>query len=257
MAALHGFRTCVIGLDMQCDITTALSGSAEPEEGSDFSTNLADQDSTQGLYDLFERQVPLDNLLLATDLPHLALIPETPELVVLEKALFQKSRRELWLKEAVIEPLSQKFDVIVFDCSPNWNLLTTNALVGCDWLLSPLECKINNYRNFKMFERFVKDFKREMRLDFEQLFLPTRLNSQRKLSREIYAWYLDNVQNVLPVALRESVVGEEAIASNLSTAEYAPGSPGAVEMNQILKEIWSHIINVNKQAELVDGPFAQ
>jgi chromosome partitioning protein len=241
MTALHGLRTCVVGLDMQCDITTALGGSVRADETTDFSEHLADQDSTQGLYDLFERSVALDDLILATDLPHLALIPETPELVVLEKALFQKTRREQWIKEAIVEPLTKTFDVVIFDCSPNWNLLTTNALVACNWLISPLECKINNYRNFKMFERFVQDFRQELRLDFQQIFVPTRLNSQRKLSREIYAWYLQNVPHVLPLALRESVVGEEAIASNLSTTEYAAGSPSAVEMNQILKQIWERM----------------
>jgi chromosome partitioning protein len=201
-----------------------------------------------GLYDAFQGRTAVMDLLQTTDLPTLSLIPETPELVVLEKALFQKSYREFWLDEAVLTPLRERFDVIVLDCSPNWNLLTTNALVGCDLLLSPLECKINNYRNFKMFETFVAQFRQEMRLDFIQAFVPTRLNAQRKLSREILAWYLENVQGIVPLALRESTAGEEAIASNLSTPEYAAGSAAALEINQILAHVWRRALGFELDA---------
>jgi chromosome partitioning protein len=153
----------------------------------------------------------------------------------------------------VLKPLKEQFDLIVLDCSPNWNLLTTNALVACDLLLSPLECKINNYRNFKMFDAFVSQFREEMQLSFTQVFVPTRLNAQRKLSREILAWYLENVAGVVPLALRECTAGEEAIASNLSTPEYAPGSPAAIEINQILAHVWARALGLEPQIRPAAG----
>lgn len=238
MAALHGLKTCVIGLDMQCDITTALGVDGAGNENTDMDTHISESEITEGLYDVFARGISLKNLIRPTNLPTLSLIPETPELVILEKMLFQKSRRESWLLDAIVAPLRDSFDLILFDCSPNWNLLTTNALMACDVLFSPLECKINNYRNFKMFEGFMGEFRHELRLSFKHIYVPTKLNAQRKLSREIYSWYLENVKNVVPFPLRESTAGEEAIASSLSTPEYAPGTPAAYEMNQILSTFW-------------------
>ena len=245
MAALHGIRTCVIGLDMQCDVTAALTENSESQT-TDFETQISEQEGTAGLFEAFRGKKTPFELIVPTSLPTLSMIPETPELVVLEKMLFQKARRESWLLDTIVRPLKSHFDLIVLDSSPNWNLLTTNALVACDVLLSPLECKVNNYRNFKMFENFMEEFRQELGLSFRHIFVPTKLNSQRRLSREIFAWYLENVKNIVPIPLRESALGEEAIASNLSTPEYAPGSAAALEMNQILSTFWQMTL---KEAE--------
>ena len=66
-------------------------------------------------------------------------------------------RREFWIKEKIIDKLKKDFDLVIMDCSPNWNQLTTNALVGCDVLISPLECKINNFRNSNVLSKAEND----------------------------------------------------------------------------------------------------
>lgn len=249
MAALQGLKTCVVGLDMQCDITTALGLGNEDLDDSSLQSSIEEVDPAQGLFDYYEKRVSFDPLIQPTDLPLLKAIPETPELVVLEKMIFQKSRREFWLQDSVVTPLKNAFDLIIFDCSPSWNLLTTNALVASDLVVSPLECKINNYRNFNMFRSFMNEFRQDLRLTFQHLYLPTRLNSQRRLSREIYEWYLEHAHPILPLPFRESTSGEEAVASHLSIPEHAPGSSAAIEMNQILHwmgQCWTDAFQLNQ-----------
>ncbi len=240
LAALHNIKTLVIGLDMQCDITSAL-GYQGPKGGDEgpIEDVLKRLDQTQGLYDFFSGQSPLSHLIEHSDLPQLDFIPETPELVALEQNLTHRSRREYWLKEKVIEPFCQMgYELIVLDCSPNWNHLITNALVASDVLISPLECKINNFRNFRMFKSFVEEFRKEMKLNFEQIYVPSRLSPTRKLSKDIYQWYLDRIPGCLPLAIQESLQGEEATALHLSLAEYSPGHSAARQMNSILEQAW-------------------
>ncbi|MCB0420065.1 MAG: ParA family protein [Bdellovibrionales bacterium] len=239
MAALHNIKTCVVGLDMQGDITAALGCQQDLENASDLHEALTQLSAIRGLPEvMFQKSSPLD-LIVETDIPQLSLIPETPELVALEQSLTLKIRREFWLKENVIEPLKQEFDLIVLDASPNWNQLITNALAASDLLLSPLECKINNFRNLKMFQSFIAEFKHDLQLQFDHFYIPTRFSEQRKLSREIFDWYQSHLDNCSSIPIRESVAGEEASALNQSIPEYSPSSPVALEMNSILKMIWN------------------
>ncbi|MEO0337303.1 MAG: AAA family ATPase, partial [Pseudomonadota bacterium] len=241
MAALHGMRTLVIGLDLQGDISNAI-GYNQGVEDEAFESAIEKIDQTRGLADVFFKRCSVEDAIAKTDLPTLDLIPETPELVALEQSLIHRARREVWLKEQVIAPLKSKYDLFVIDCSPNWNQLITNALSASDVLLSPLECKINNYRNFQMFRSFVSEFIEEMDLELQHLYVPTRWTQSRKLSTEIKEWYLNQVEDCVPVAIRDSVVGEEATALHLSVAEHDPGSNAALEMNEALAWVWKRIV---------------
>jgi chromosome partitioning protein len=236
-AALHNINTCVVGLDIQGDITTTLGFENQFEDDEDLSKLIDKLNSTKGLSDLFNGQARLEEIIVSTDLPGLFLIPETPELVAMNDSLSTINRREFWIKEKVIENLKKNFDLIIMDCSPNWNKLTTNALVACDVLISPLECKINNFRNFKVFRHFLSEFKKDMRMDFETVFIPTRYNNNRRLGLEIKKWYEKNVRGCTSHGVKESVSGEEAIALYRSLIEHVPGKSNAYEMRLLLKEI--------------------
>ncbi len=185
VSALHNIKTCVVGLDIQGDITHALGHEYNIDSNESFDQIVDKLNSTRGLFDLFNGSASIDDIIKPTVLPSLFLIPETPELLALNEALANINRREYWLERNVIEPLKQHFDLIIMDCSPNWNKLITNALVGSDVLVSPLECKINNFRNFRVFRHFLDEFRQDMKLDFETIFVPTKYSPNKKLSREI------------------------------------------------------------------------
>lgn len=241
MAALHGIRTCVVGLDMQGDVTSALGSDHLPDENASLDDAVAKMNSLRGLPDVYTNEATLDEVIQATDLPTLFYIPETPELVALDQSLVNRNRREYWLRDQVIAPLKKRFDLIIMDCSPNWNRLITNALVACDVLVSPLECKINNFRNLTNFRALIKEFREDLQVHFSQVYVPTRLSPGRRLSQEIYGWYRENLNECLITAIRESVQGEESVALRQSIMEYAPNSPAAEEMRTLLGEMWQNI----------------
>lgn len=235
-AALHGLKVCVVGLDMQGDITQAL-GNEGPDENESLEEALRTLNSLRGLSDFFVGQSKLEDIIVDTEVPGLSFIPETPELVALDQSLLTRNRREYWLLENVVNPLKQRFDLILMDCSPNWNRLINNALVASDVLLSPVECKINNFRNLRTFRALIAEYRRDMRLEFDHVFIPTRVVGSRRLSREIFDWYRQNLNNCTRMSIRESVHGEEATALRLSIAEHSPVSAPAAEMRLLLAEI--------------------
>ncbi len=249
MLALHGLKVLVIGLDMQGDVTRALGYQEEADENLPLDQMIEASLKTPGLYEYFAGRAKLEEVIVELS-SHLHLIPETAELAALNDQLFNVNRREYWLLEKVIKPLRQNYDCILMDCSPNWNRLATNALVACDALVSPLECKINNFRNFKIFESFIGEFRKEMGLKFSQFFIPTLFSGQKKLSMDIRHWYHANLGECLKNGLRETTISEEASALNLSLVEHAPTSAAALEMKEILAEVMEAL--QEKQASSVD-----
>jgi chromosome partitioning protein len=243
IAALNGIRTCVVGLDIQSDITRAIGHDADLDNETDIQKIIKRLNQTKGLADYFKRSIRLESLIHPTNLPTLFYIPETPELAALNESLNNINRREYWLREKVIEPLKEKFDLILMDCSPNWNRLITNALVSSDALLSPLECKINNFRNFKVFGHFLQEFKKEMNLDFNCFYIPTLFSQTKKLGRDIFNWYQTNVEGATEWGIRESVVGEESNALKLSLLEHSPQAVPSQEIRNLLKEIWPKLLS--------------
>ena len=240
LAALHNIKTVVVGLDLQGDISTTL-GLEGADETATLEEAQAKLNSIHGLYDFDRKEVDLSEIIMKTDVPTLDFIPETPELHQLDRAIGQKNAREQWLSNFVVPKLKEKYDLIVFDCSPNWNNLVSNAIVACDLLISPLECKINNFRNYRSFQMFVEEFKAQLRLQYTHVFVPTRLAPTRTLSKDIQKWYLANVPNCLGTSVREGVRGEESMASYISVPEYAPTSVDGNEMRQLVQELWHYL----------------
>lgn len=236
-AALHGLKTCVVGLDIQGDVTTALGYDNQLDEEEDLQSILNKLNSIKGLSDYFNNRYRLHEVIEQTDIPNLFLIPETPELAALNDSLSNINRREYWLRDKVITPLKEHFDLIIMDCSPNWNKLTTNALVACDILVSPLECKINNFRNFKVFKHFLQQFRSDMGIEFSTFFIPTKFNPNRRLGQDICKWYQQNVPNCSVQTVKESIIGEEATALNISVIEHAAGKVQGKEMISLMKEL--------------------
>ncbi len=239
MAALHDIKTAVVGLDLQGDITNALGFESDVSDDDSIDEAMEELDEQRGLNDIFAGDAEIEDVMTPTDLPTLSAIPETPELAILERSLVNELAREGWLKTHVTDKLKKDYDLIILDCGPSWNLLVTNAIAACDVLISPLECKINNFRNLKVFRSFTDSFREKLKLDFEQIFIPTRLTSTRKLSTAIRAWYMSNLSGCTNLAIRESTAGEESVAAQLSLPEYAPKSIPADEMRELLVEIWS------------------
>ena len=245
LSALHNIKTLAIGLDLQCDLTTLLGLYSDSIEN--LEDALLEVDEISGLGSYFNKQKKLDDIIQQTDIPSLYVIPETPDLSPLERAISITTRREFWFKENVIEQLKNEFELIVIDCPPSWSQLISNALVACDILISPIECQINHFRNLETFRKLSEEFRNELNLNYQHIFVPTKYTPTRKLSGEILSWYLKNVSNVTVNFVRESVFGEEANASNLSLLEYAPTQLVAHELRELLKEIWVKIASPSLQ----------
>lgn len=240
MAALHNIKTCVVGLDLQADVSTALGFEVDLEDKS-IEDALSLIRATPGLGHVL-RGASLSDVIQSTDIPTLWLLPETGDLVAVDLNLTSVNLREHVLKKHIVEPLKRDFELVILDCPPSWSNLISNAIVACDVLLSPLECKIAQFKSLHNFQLLINGFKQDLGIaEQPHLFVPTRYSPSRKVSGEIRRWYLDNIQNVMTAVIRDSVHGEAAFAERVSLPEYQPTGLVADEMRDFLKELWTHI----------------
>src|SRR5205085_3423004 len=124
--AVLEFKTLLVDGDPQANSTTGV--------GFDL------HNVTQSLYDCMVNEALAKDVVLKTEIPNLDLIPSHIDLVGAEIEMINYPNRENVLKK-ILEPLNDKYDLILIDCSPSLGLITVNALVAADSVIVPVQCE--------------------------------------------------------------------------------------------------------------------
>ncbi len=231
---LNGVRTLVIGADFECSITDVIMDKHEI-------TTLNDRPMTLGLYHLLVENAPLGDVIVKTNLPTLDFIPETHDLVALDKWLNQQTRREYVFKDKVL-PLLNDYDVIIFDNGPSWNHLIENSLTSANTVICPLGCNLLAYNASETNLSSIFEFQEKMALDSQKVFMIPTLLERNSLSQQIYGQYLTKFEKyIIPLPIRTSVKGQEALVCKQTILEYAPTSQFAQDYYELITSLWSKI----------------
>ena len=125
MAAM-GKKVLIVDMDPQ--------GNASSGVGIEKSSEL------KTLYNVIDKEVMIDEIILPTTLIGLDIVPATVDLAGAEIDLVQMSSREHVVKKA-LDRVKDRYDFILIDCPPSLGLLTVNALTASDSVLIPIQCE--------------------------------------------------------------------------------------------------------------------
>jgi chromosome partitioning protein len=124
--ALEGVPVLLLDVDPQANATGGLG--------------LPRDEQRASVYDILINNTPARDVIVATELPNLWLIPGTKNMIGANVELVGAERREHRLRDA-LEPIRGDYPFLILDCPPALDLLTLNALVAADTLLVPMQAE--------------------------------------------------------------------------------------------------------------------
>ena len=122
--ANKGYKCLVVDLDPQGNATSGLG--------------IAKSEVTSSVYNALIDDMPLENVVLKTQVKGLDILPSNIDLAGAEVELVYVKNRELVLKN-VLEKAKNSYDFITIDCPPSLGLLTINALAAADTVIIPIQ----------------------------------------------------------------------------------------------------------------------
>ncbi|MBA4697735.1 MAG: ParA family protein [Legionella sp.] len=243
IAALNGIKTLVIGLDFQKSITNFLLPTPEFDTLEQLQNFIKKQRSI-GLFHTLYQGAPLDEIIKKTSIPTLDIIPETPDLIALEKTLRSETRREYKFYDFIDQNLSQ-YELIILDNTPSWSLLTECSLTAANNLISPLGCDFETLQALGENFIHIEDFSRKMRIKWDNFLIIPTLLEKNNVSQDVYNVYIRDFQDmILPAPIRRTVKGQEARIVNMSAIEYDSKSDLANDYFEMISALWNRIIRI-------------
>ena len=128
---------------------------ADPQGNASTGLGITREKRRVGSYELMIGERRPTEAIVPTDIPGLAIIPASIDLIAAELELVDVERREFRLREALVA-LPPGFDYVIIDCPPALGLLTLNALVAADALLVPLQCEFLALEGLSLLVRTVE-----------------------------------------------------------------------------------------------------
>lgn len=149
-----------------------------------------------------------------------------------------------------LEPIVNKYDYIIIDCSPSLNLATINALTTSDYILIPVQADYLGIRGTAKLLESVEKIKTRMnpKLDILGVFA-TMYDNRRINDRNIYETIQEQFkEKAFNTCIRESVRLKESPIVKKSIFEYDKSSNGYYDYYSLMIEVWKRLGgNVNEK----------
>ncbi|HEY2094390.1 MAG TPA: ParA family protein [Thermoanaerobaculia bacterium] len=185
-------KVLLVDLDPQANATSGVGRSKNEEKS---------------MYPVLVDDMPIHDIIVATELPTLFLAPSSVDLVGAEVELRDAIGREHYLRKA-LEPLNGEYDYILIDSPPSLGLLTINGLTAADSVVVPMQCEYFALEGISQLMTTVDRVRDAVNpaLEIEGIVLTMfdeRMNLSRQVAEEVRTHFAEKVyESVIPRNVR-------------------------------------------------------
>jgi chromosome partitioning protein len=178
-----GQETLLIDMDPQGNTTSGLGIDKKSLE--------------KNIYRVLIGEMPLEDVLVTTELDWLDVAPASTDLIGAEVELVNMPSRELKLKEA-LDKFHKVYKYVIIDCPPSLGLLTLNSLVAAQSVIIPIQCEYYALEGLgqllKTIDLIRNSFNPELALEGVLLTMyDSRMNLSQQVVDEIKKYFADKV----------------------------------------------------------------
>ena len=181
-----------LGASLAAAERTVLVVDVDPQANATSGLGVDDESGTLSTYDVLIGAAAAADVIVATELDYLDLLPANRDLAGAEIELVSATDREHRLREG-LDPLRDSYDYIVIDCPPSLGLLTLNALCAADAVIVPLQCEYYALEGLTRLLETIGMIRRELNRKIEvDGILLTMYDARTSLSEQVAREVRDN-----------------------------------------------------------------
>ena len=190
------------------------------------------------VYDALINDVPVESIVLQTEIPNLKLLPATIQLAGAEIELVSMMSREGKLKRS-LDKAKFSYEYVLIDCPPSLGLLTINSLTAANSVLVPIQCEFYALEGLTQLMNTINLVQRNLNpvLTLEGVVL-TMFDARTNLSIQV----VDEVKNhfrhkVYQTIIPRNVRLSEAPSHGKPVIKYDPKSKGTEVYFDLAREV--------------------
>ena len=186
------------------------------------------KDGEKSVYHFLTKTAPFEQVVRQTSSEMLDVLPACKHLAGAEVELVNVRGRENMLKDA-LTPLKKMYNYIIIDCPPSLGLLTLNALMAADSVITPVQCEFYAMDGLAHFMSTIAKIKQflhpKLQMDGGVLTMyDSRMNLSKQVFSEVSRYFGDKVYKTpIPRNIRLA----EAPSFGQSIFDYDPACRGA------------------------------
>ena len=222
-----GHRVLVVDLDPQGNASTGLGIEQSDRE---FTT-----------YELLLDDIDLKDVIQASEIKNLAIIPATVDLSSADLELVSNEKRSFLLHDALRQTQIDEFefDFIFIDCPPSLNILTVNAMIAAHTVLVPLQSEFFALEGLSQLMLTIREVRQSgnKNLRIEGVVL-TMYDKRNNLSQQVEQDARDNLGDlVFKTVIPRNVRLSEAPSFAMPVLKYDSASKGAIAYRALAQEL--------------------
>lgn len=190
------------------------------------------------VYDALVNDVPVESIVVQTEIEKLKLLPATIQLAGAEIELVSMMSREGKLKRA-LDKAKFAYDYVLIDCPPSLGLLTINSLTAANSVLVPIQCEFYALEGLTQLMNTVSLVQKNLNpvLTLEGVVL-TMFDARTNLSIQV----VDEVKNHFRHKVYQTIVPRnvrlsEAPSHGQPVIKYDPKSKGTEVYFDLAREV--------------------